>query len=107
MILFKRYAIQVIRGEKKSRLPISFWGNYLCLKLEKHGIWFWYKGDEVLYLWPWARKNHGRGKFISLLASGTGEWGDAQFHSLKELDEFWEKCSTCNNENTNTDHSII
>ena len=91
--MFREHAIKVCRGEVKSRLPKWFLGNYLCLKIVKHGIWFWRKGDEVLYLWPWARKNHGKGKFVSLLFSGTGEWGDATFSSLKELDSQWEEYS--------------
>jgi hypothetical protein len=91
--MFKERAIQIMRGEIKSRLPYWFWGNYLCLKIVKHGIWFWRKGDEVMYLYPWARKNHSGRKFISLLFSGNGDLGDAAYFSLKELDKQWEEYS--------------
>lgn len=90
MIILKRHAINVIRGIDKSIFPKWFWNQYLAFKFDKSGVWFWRKGDEILYLYPWKRKN--KGKFISLLASGTGEFGDVSFLSLKELDKFWENC---------------
>jgi hypothetical protein len=55
----------------------------------KHGVWFHYKGDEVLWLFPWRRV--GKEKFVSLLFSGTGEFGDARFNSLRELDLAWDE----------------
>lgn len=54
------------------------------------GLWFFYRGDEVLWLWPWQRTI---GKWISLYASGTGEFGDAAFSSLKDIDQFWDDYS--------------
>lgn len=64
--------------------PVStlFWA------FDKHGIEFWYRGDTVIWAWPWRRK--GLAPFISLGFSGTGEWGDARYWTLKELDEQWE-----------------
>lgn len=58
-------------------------------KLDKFGLEFPYKGDTIIWLWPWRRKNK-KNKFISILASGNGEFGDATFKSLREIDEFWE-----------------
>lgn len=52
------------------------------------GIEFWYKGDIVIWTWPWRRYN--RGPFISLGFSGTGEWGDARYWTLDELDREWD-----------------
>ena len=52
------------------------------------GIPFKYRGDHIWWLWPWKRK-HGK-KWLSLSASGTGEFGDVCFHSLADLDKYWE-----------------
>lgn len=54
---------------------------------DSHGVWFPWRGDEVLWTWPWTRK--GLPPLVSLLASGTGEFGDSRFKSLAELDGFW------------------
>lgn len=51
------------------------------------GVEFPYKGDTLIWLWPWKRKGDPR-PFISVLMSGTGEWGDAKYSSLVELDHF-------------------
>jgi len=65
----------------------------LFTTVDRAGIWFPYKGDEVLWTWPW-RRDRGDGwkggPFISVGFSGTGEFGDARFNSLKELDEMWD-----------------
>lgn len=58
------------------------------ITMDKAGVWFPYKGDEVLWRWPWRRK--GLAPFTSTAFSGTGEWGDARFWSLRELDSQWE-----------------
>jgi hypothetical protein len=102
MIFIKRHAINVIRGVDKSIFPKSFWHQYLVFKLDGSGIWFGREWDEILYVWPWKR--NGKGKFVSLLASGTGEFGDASFSSLKELDQFWESLETTTNKTKNKDH---
>lgn len=102
MIIFiKRHAINVIRGVDESIFPKWLWHQYLVFKLDSSGIWFGRKWDEILYVWPWKRKDNG--KFISMLASGTGEFGDASFSSLKELDQFWENLETSINEHKTTD----
>ncbi len=44
------------------------------------GLWFPYKGDEVLWCWPWCRESGY--PFISLGCEGG-------FHSLKAMDQFW------------------
>lgn len=107
MNFIKKRAISIIRGEIKSRLPYWFWGNYLCLKIVKHGLWFYYKGDEVLYLWPWRRGETPNLKFISMLFSGNGELWDAKFSSLKEIDKTWEEYVNSLNELKNTNSDII
>jgi hypothetical protein len=51
----------------------------------KAGIWFRYDGDEVCRLW----KKRDKFRYISTLASGTGEWGDAMFEKLSDIDQYW------------------
>ena len=68
----------------------------LFTSVDKHGIWFPYKGDEVLWTWPWRRReregdNRGKAPFISVGMSGNGEWGDARYWTLKELDKDWDE----------------
>ena len=60
--MLKKYARQIMRGQKKSRFPMWFWGNLLCVNFVKDGIWFWRKGDELMYVYPWVKPNGG--KFI-------------------------------------------
>ena len=67
------------------RIYINIFGifpgfNYLPLSIDKKGIWFWYKGDEVYYLF----KKKGDYRYVSLLCEGY-------FESLKEMDEFWDE----------------
>lgn len=62
---------------------------FVTLRWIKQGIWFLYKGDEVLYVWPWRRKEDegisltGGHKYLSLFSEGY-------FGSLREMDEFWD-----------------
>lgn len=68
----------------------------LFITIDRGGIWFPYKGDEVLWTWPWSRRerkgdNRGKAPFISIGFSGNGEFGDARFWTLKELDQSWEE----------------
>lgn len=53
------------------------------------GIPFKYHGDLVWWRWPWKRKLDKR-PWLSLLASGNGEFGDAAFESIKAMDKFWD-----------------
>jgi hypothetical protein len=57
---------------------------------DRVGVEFWYKGDTVIWTWPWRRK--GLAPFISLSFSGNGDFGDARYWTLKELDDAWEDC---------------
>jgi len=58
----------------------------------KLGLWFDYRFDEVLYLWPWVRKNplinpknkEIKCKWYSLITRG-------RFPTLEDLDIFWEQ----------------
>ena len=65
----------------KTKAFILF-AKVLIVNIE-YGIWFPYKGDEVLYLWPWKRNKNNK-KFVSLLCCG-------EFDSLKEIDRFWKE----------------
>jgi len=72
----------------------------LCItRFTKDGIWFPYKGDEVLWRWWWDRNPPQKvgnttylmpqqGKYVSLLCEGC-------FNSLKEMDEFWKEYEEC------------
>jgi len=76
--------------------------------IDDSGIWFPYKGDEVLWVWPWKRKNRpeddrGKAPFISLNFSGTGEWGDARYWTLEELDKHWQEYQDIMNAKTEID----
>lgn len=64
----------------------QIFGTYFYF--DKLGFWFLYKGDEVGWIYPWNRPSKNK-KWISLGFSGNGEFGDAYFGSLKELDEMW------------------
>lgn len=65
--------------------------NWLAIidrtSVDRLGVEFPYNGDVVIWLWPWRRD--GKPKFISVCASGTGEWGDVRFNTLAEIDAFW------------------
>jgi len=66
--------------------------HYKILSLTRRGIWFYYKGDEVLWRWWWNRqpkqpKNYivpQQGKYVSTLCEGC-------FNSLLEMDNFWKQ----------------
>lgn len=58
--------------------------------ITRAGVEFIYKGDPVIYLWPWHRGPDAR-PWVSIGLSGTGEFGDARFHSLAEMDRVWQK----------------
>jgi hypothetical protein len=58
------------------------------------GIPFRYNGDYIILRYPWQKGK----RWISILASGNGEFGDACFNSLKDIDDFWRSfmdLSTC------------
>lgn len=55
------------------------------IQVDRFGIWFFYKGDEVGYIWPWFsdRREIFNRRFYSI-------GFEAYFKSLKELDECWD-----------------
>lgn len=59
------------------------------MTIDRLGIQFRHKGDDVIWVWPWKRRKFSA-RFISLGFSGTGEFGDAVYSSLKQLDADWE-----------------
>jgi hypothetical protein len=70
----------------------DFWSKFhrkFHWSLDKLGVIFDYKGDEVWWIYPW---NHvgKKERFISLGFTGTGAFGDAVFKSLKDIDKEWE-----------------
>lgn len=56
---------------------------------DEFGVEFKHNGDCVIWVWPWRR--HGRPKYISIGLSGNGDFGDAHFNSLAELDKAWDQ----------------
>lgn len=56
------------------------------LGIHKYGISFYYKGDTVIWKYPWKRKSK-KEVWISEMFSGTGKFGDVIFPSLKSMDE--------------------
>lgn len=59
------------------------------ISFDSLGIEFPWKGDTIIWVYPWRRK--GKPKYISILLSGNGEFGDVRLNSLKEIDKIWEK----------------
>lgn len=91
--MIKKFLISITRKEawirSKNLIHIAYF--LLNFRVEKSGIWFWRNGDIILWLWPWRQAKH---KYVSLMLSGTGEFGDAGFNSLKEIDRVWEEYNT-------------
>lgn len=52
------------------------------MRIDKHGIEFSHRGDDVLWLWPWRREKWSR-RYISFGFDGV-------FSTLRELDKLWE-----------------
>lgn len=83
---------------------MDFWVvRLLFSQIDNLGITFPYKGDVVIWLWPWKRTGVEGDKwasapYISLSFTGTGEFGDAKFWTLRELDELWDKFAQHMNE---------
>ena len=72
----------------------DFWSKFhrkFHWSLDKFGILFDYKGDEVTRIWPW-RHIGKKGRFISygLGFTRTGAFGDVVFNSLKDIDKEWD-----------------
>lgn len=53
------------------------------LSFNKIGFDFWYRGDDII--WSWKKK-----KWISCGFSGSGEFGDATYNTLRDLDKDWD-----------------
>ncbi len=80
-----RFHRAILVGSGWHLLPFGFLISYA----DRYGIWFPWKGDEVCWTWPWKRK--GMPKYISLMFSGNGEFGDARFPTLASLDKAWNE----------------
>lgn len=86
VILFNR-----VLGKYKYHVwPIG----WITIFFHKYGVEFPWRGDWVIWTWPWNNRNERsvRGKFISVGFSGTGEFGDARFKSLESIDDAWDGC---------------
>lgn len=86
--MLRKYLIEVARGEKSWISP-KIAQSILTFHISKGGIWFYYKSDEVIWVFPWKRIAPNK-VYVSLGFSGTGEWGDAYFPTLRSMDEAWE-----------------
>ena len=60
------------------RIPI------VPLSIDKSRIWFYYKGDEVGFLYRRNNKYPFQSRWLSLLSEGS-------FNSLREIDKLWEE----------------
>jgi hypothetical protein len=52
------------------------------LYVDRFGVGFIHKGDEVIWLWPWMR-SHQRRAWLSI-------GFEAEFMTLRDLDQEWE-----------------
>ena len=57
------------------------------VSFDRLGVEFPWNGDTVIWLW-WCRRN-GLPKYISVGFSGNGDFGDARFNTLSEIDKAW------------------
>lgn len=57
------------------------------ITINRAGIDWWYKGDTVIWTWPWRRND--KPKWVSLGFSGNGDFGDARFVCLADVDLAW------------------
>jgi hypothetical protein len=62
----------------------------LCRRVsfDRLGVEFPWNGDIVIWLWWWRR--NALPKYISVGISGNGDFGDARFHTLAEIDAAWD-----------------
>ena len=60
--------------------PVSGWGFEELWHL---GLSFWYKGDDITYVWPWRRTQY-RKRWLNFTIGGT-------YNTLKQIDEFWNE----------------
>lgn len=58
------------------------------VSFDRIGVEFPRNGDTVIWLWWWRR--NGLPKYISVGFSGNGDFGDARFHTLAEIDKAWD-----------------
>lgn len=85
-----RFLTKEGRAQFKSlfyRIYINIFGIFLRIKLlpmsySRGIIWFYYRGDEIG--WHFKKKH-----WISCGFSGTGEFGDAIYSTLKSMDKEW------------------
>ena len=74
------------------RIYINIFGIFLRIRLlplsiDKTAVRFWYKGDEIWWLFKKIRNK----RWCSLGFSGDFSFGEAMYDSLKEMDEDWNK----------------
>lgn len=86
------YLICLLLFIRKRRWMLRSLPTWTQISFNGLGIEILYKGDNVIWTWPWHRQWKGQklGPWISLGFTGTGEWGDARFWTLKQLDGQWD-----------------
>ena len=74
---------RILRYNVRTKLYRKFPFLYerLFLLIDRNGIWWYHKGDEVLWIYPWRRRGY---KYVSLMCEGC-------FQSIDELDKFWDE----------------
>jgi hypothetical protein len=73
----------------RNRLRCSAVVRLSCrVSFDRLGVEFPWKGDTVIWLWWWKR--NGLPKYISGGFSGNGDFGDARFRTLAEIDKAWD-----------------
>ena len=60
-------------------VPLYVIMNLYDFEITRKGVWSHWKGDTILYYFPWQRNGF---KYATILTNGC-------FNSLKELDKFW------------------
>ena len=96
-------ARKLIRRNGLHIVPMWVLMNLIEFQIVRHGIWFSYKFDTVLWYFPWKRKERNGYKYATILTNGC-------FNSLAEIDKFWEeyenafhqRTSNIDNDNNNT-----
>lgn len=74
-VVMYRLKTEILRTEKK------LFGTYVYIN--KIGIWFYYKGDEVGYIYPWNRDWRPEKRFYSVSFI-------CGYPSLKTIDDEWD-----------------
>ncbi len=67
-------------------LKVGSWRFKAFSLIDGLGLTFWYRGDEVIWLWPWKRFNGMAWSDLTL--------GYSTFATLADIDRFWKDYET-------------